>query len=80
MRVEPVVLKRKPDWVLVYGDVNSTAAAALVRAAICGRGTGHCSLVCPLLQNIRLYWIFSMCGFHAALWEDVADGADRCLT
>src|SRR6202049_43166 len=27
---EPVVLERKPDMVLVYGDVNSTVAAALV--------------------------------------------------
>ncbi len=26
-RFESVVLERKPDWVLVYGDVNSTAAA-----------------------------------------------------
>ncbi|HZR58774.1 MAG TPA: UDP-N-acetylglucosamine 2-epimerase (non-hydrolyzing) [Terriglobales bacterium] len=29
-RFEPVVLERKPDLVLVYGDVNSTIAAALV--------------------------------------------------
>src|SRR5258708_26527345 len=29
-RFEPVVLERKPDLVLVYGDVNSTVAAALV--------------------------------------------------
>lgn len=29
-RIEPVVLEKKPDWVLVYGDVNSTIAAALV--------------------------------------------------
>ena len=29
-RLEPVVLERNPDVVLVYGDVNSTAAAALV--------------------------------------------------
>src|ERR1700693_5065749 len=29
-RFEPVVLERKPDMVLVYGDVNSTVAAALV--------------------------------------------------
>jgi UDP-N-acetylglucosamine 2-epimerase (non-hydrolysing) len=29
-RFEPVVLERKPDLVIVYGDVNSTVAAALV--------------------------------------------------
>ena len=29
-RFEPVVLERKPDVVVVYGDVNSTVAAALV--------------------------------------------------
>jgi UDP-N-acetylglucosamine 2-epimerase (non-hydrolysing) len=29
---EPVLLERKPDMVLVYGDVNSTVAAALVCA------------------------------------------------
>jgi len=29
-RFEPVVLERKPDLVLVYGDINSTVAAALV--------------------------------------------------
>ncbi|MFN2399735.1 MAG: non-hydrolyzing UDP-N-acetylglucosamine 2-epimerase [Gemmatimonadaceae bacterium] len=33
-RLEPVVLKDRPDWVVVYGDVNSTAAAALVCAKI----------------------------------------------
>jgi UDP-N-acetylglucosamine 2-epimerase (non-hydrolysing) len=31
---EPVVLETKPDVVLVYGDVNSTAAAALVCAKL----------------------------------------------
>jgi hypothetical protein len=28
--LEPVIVERKPDLVLVYGDVNSTVAAALV--------------------------------------------------
>jgi UDP-N-acetylglucosamine 2-epimerase (non-hydrolysing) len=33
-RFEPVVLDRKPDITLVYGDVNSTVAAALVCAKL----------------------------------------------
>jgi UDP-N-acetylglucosamine 2-epimerase (non-hydrolysing) len=33
-RFEPVMLERNPDWVLVYGDVNSTVAAALVCAKL----------------------------------------------
>jgi len=33
-RFEPVVVERKPDIVLVYGDVNSTVAAALVCAKL----------------------------------------------
>lgn len=31
-RLEPVLAEERPDWVLAYGDVNSTAAAALVAA------------------------------------------------
>ena len=31
---EPVVLKEKPDWVLVVGDVNSTIACSLVCAKL----------------------------------------------
>jgi UDP-N-acetylglucosamine 2-epimerase (non-hydrolysing) len=34
LRFEPVVVGQKPDWVLVYGDVNSTIAAALVCAKL----------------------------------------------
>jgi UDP-N-acetylglucosamine 2-epimerase (non-hydrolysing) len=34
LRFEPVVVEQKPDWVLVYGDVNSTIAAALVCAKV----------------------------------------------
>ena len=37
---EPVVLERRPDLVLVYGDVNSTVAAALVCSKI-GVRLGH---------------------------------------
>src|SRR5579871_2246837 len=33
-RIEPVMLETEPDWVVVYGDVNSTAAAALVAAKL----------------------------------------------
>lgn len=33
-RFEPVALERKPDMVLVYGDINSTLAAALVCAKL----------------------------------------------
>jgi UDP-N-acetylglucosamine 2-epimerase (non-hydrolysing) len=39
-RFEPVVLERKPDVVLVYGDVNSTVAAALVCSKLLIR-VGH---------------------------------------
>src|SRR5580698_490189 len=39
-RLEPVVLKHKPDLVMVYGDVNSTLAAALVSAKL-GVRVGH---------------------------------------
>jgi UDP-N-acetylglucosamine 2-epimerase (non-hydrolysing) len=39
-RFEPVVLERKPDIVLVYGDVNSTVAAALVCSKLMIR-VGH---------------------------------------
>jgi len=39
-RFEPVVISHKPDIVLVYGDVNSTVAAALVCSKL-GIRVGH---------------------------------------
>jgi UDP-N-acetylglucosamine 2-epimerase (non-hydrolysing) len=40
LALEPILLERKPDLVLVYGDVNSTVAAALVCAKL-GVRVGH---------------------------------------
>ena len=40
LRLEPVLLDRQPDIVLVYGDVNSTVATALVCAKL-GVQLGH---------------------------------------
>jgi UDP-N-acetylglucosamine 2-epimerase (non-hydrolysing) len=34
MRLEPVLLERKPNLLIIYGDVNSTVAAALVCAKL----------------------------------------------
>jgi UDP-N-acetylglucosamine 2-epimerase (non-hydrolysing) len=33
-RIEPVLLEKRPDWVVVYGDVNSTMAAAIVASKL----------------------------------------------
>lgn len=39
-RLEPVLLEQAPDWVVVYGDVNSTLAAAVVASKI-GQRVAH---------------------------------------
>ncbi len=33
-RIEPVLLEHQPDWAVVYGDVNSTMAAAVVASKL----------------------------------------------
>jgi len=33
-RIEPVLIAQRPDWVVVYGDVNSTMAAAVVASKL----------------------------------------------
>src|SRR4051812_27292578 len=33
-RIEPVLAERRPDWVVVYGDVNFTMAAAIVASKL----------------------------------------------
>jgi UDP-N-acetylglucosamine 2-epimerase (non-hydrolysing) len=33
-RIEPLIIGERPDWVIVYGDVNSTVAAALVASKL----------------------------------------------
>src|ERR1700688_2208058 len=40
IRLEPIILERRPDIVLIYGDVNSTVATALVCAKV-GVPIGH---------------------------------------
>ena len=39
-RIEPVLIEHRPDWMLVYGDVNSTLAATIVASKI-GVRTAH---------------------------------------
>ena len=39
-RLEPTLLAERPDWILVYGDVNSTMAASIVAAKL-GQRVAH---------------------------------------
>jgi UDP-N-acetylglucosamine 2-epimerase len=39
-RLEPILTAEKPDWVLLYGDTNSTLAGAVVASKLVMR-TAH---------------------------------------
>ena len=51
-RIEPVLIKERPDWVVVYGDVNSTMAAAMT----CARSSSSTAIPC---SSISIWTRFS---------------------
>ena len=55
MRFEQVLLKERPDAVLVAGDVNSTIACALVASKIRYDGSGHRPLVIHVEAGLRSF-------------------------
>jgi UDP-N-acetylglucosamine 2-epimerase (non-hydrolysing) len=50
MRIEPVLQDMEPDWILVYGDTNSTVAAALA-AVKAGMKTDSQTSCCHLYRS-----------------------------
>ncbi len=55
MRFEQVLLKERPDAVLVVGDVNSTIACALVASKIRYDGSGHRPIVIHVEAGLRSF-------------------------
>ena len=72
---EPVVLARRPDVVLVYGDVNSTVAAALVcsklgiRIAHIEAGLRSFDRTMPEEINRLVTDQLSECSYPVGRWE-----------
>ncbi len=54
-RFEAVLLREKPDVVVVVGDVNSTLACALVTAKICFDATGTRPLLAHVESGLRSF-------------------------
>ena len=40
-RLEPVIISERPDWILLYGDTNSTLAGAVAGAKVTGVKLAH---------------------------------------
>jgi UDP-N-acetylglucosamine 2-epimerase (non-hydrolysing) len=54
-RFEKVVLEEKPDFVVVFGDVNSTVACALVTSKISGDSNGIRPLIAHVEAGLRSF-------------------------
>jgi len=69
-RFEPVVLERKPGLVLVYGDVNSTVAAALVCSKLQIK-VGHVEAgLPPSTMSVQETALLDMVLFEPRVFED----------
>ena len=54
-RFEPVLLRERPDVLIVVGDVNSTVACALVAAKIAYDGTGARPMIAHVEAGLRSF-------------------------
>ena len=73
LELEPVILETKPDLVLVYGDVNSTLAAALVCLKL-GIRVGH--VASDPDQSTGRHWRLPVLGSARLLLLNCAVPAD----